>query len=125
VRNQFGYSAGGPIQKNKTFFFANEEFERFSTTILKASIVPTAAFSYVVIQALSFDQRERRHPHAAGRRSAVSTSCLFFLVGWPVAVDNKPLAPPIDTLPSVKRTYIKMGVGGRWNQQKPLGRRVG
>jgi len=97
VRNQFGYSAGGPIQKNKTFFFANEEFERFSTTILKASIVPTAAFSYVVIQALSFDQRERRLAHAAGRRSAVSTSRLFFIVGWPVAVDNKPLAPPIDT----------------------------
>src|SRR6266851_4845210 len=44
VRNQFGYSAGGPIQKNKTFFFANEEFWRFSTTILNASIVPTQAF---------------------------------------------------------------------------------
>jgi hypothetical protein len=44
VRNQFGYSAGGPIQKNKTFFFANEEFQRFSTTILRSSIVPTQAF---------------------------------------------------------------------------------
>ena len=44
VRNQFGYSASGPIQKNKTFFFANEEIGRLSTTLLKASIVPTAAF---------------------------------------------------------------------------------
>ena len=44
VRNQFGYSAGGPIQRNKTFFFANEELRRFSTTILKASTVPTQAF---------------------------------------------------------------------------------
>ena len=44
VRNQFGYSVGGPIQKNKTFFFINEEIERFSTTVQKSSIVPTAAF---------------------------------------------------------------------------------
>jgi hypothetical protein len=44
VRNQFGYSIGGPIQKNQTFFFINQEIERFSTTILNASVVPTAAF---------------------------------------------------------------------------------
>ncbi|HKW33777.1 MAG TPA: TonB-dependent receptor [Candidatus Acidoferrum sp.] len=44
VRNQAGYSVSGPIQKTKTFFFANEEVWRFSTTLLKTSIVPTAAF---------------------------------------------------------------------------------
>ncbi len=44
VRNQFGYSVSGPIQKTKTFFFANEEFQRFSTTLLKSSIVPTKEF---------------------------------------------------------------------------------
>jgi Carboxypeptidase regulatory-like domain len=44
VRNQFGYSLSGPIQKNRTFFFVNEELQRFSTTILNASIVPTEAF---------------------------------------------------------------------------------
>jgi len=40
----FGYSFSGPIQKNRTFFFVNEELQRFSTTILNASIVPTEAF---------------------------------------------------------------------------------
>jgi len=44
VRNQFGYSIGGPIFKNKTFFFFNEEFERFRTTLTNFSTVPTAAF---------------------------------------------------------------------------------
>ena len=44
VRNQFGFSASGPIQKTKTFFFANEELQRFSTTLLETSIVPTQAF---------------------------------------------------------------------------------
>jgi len=44
VRNQFGYSFGGPIWKNQTFFFVNEEIQRFSTTLLNESIVPTQAF---------------------------------------------------------------------------------
>lgn len=44
VRNQFGYSFGGPIIKNKTFFFVNEEFDRFRTTLTRSATVPTAAF---------------------------------------------------------------------------------
>ncbi len=44
VRNQFGYSFSGPIWKNQTFFFVNEEIQRFSTTILNESTVPTEAF---------------------------------------------------------------------------------
>jgi len=47
VRNQFGFSAGGPIQKSKTYFFANEEFWRFSTTLLETSIVPTSTFKNI------------------------------------------------------------------------------
>ncbi len=44
VRNQFGYSVGGPIIKNKTFFFFNEEFDRFRTTLTNSAVVPTPAF---------------------------------------------------------------------------------
>ncbi len=44
VRNQFGFSLGGPIIKNKTFFFANLEMDRFRTTLTNQSTVPTAAF---------------------------------------------------------------------------------
>jgi outer membrane receptor protein involved in Fe transport len=44
VRNQFGYSIGGPIIKNKTFFFFNNEFQRFRTTLTGAATVPTQGF---------------------------------------------------------------------------------
>jgi Carboxypeptidase regulatory-like domain len=43
-RNTFGVSAGGPLQHDKTFWFANYDGERFSTTLTNTSIVPTQDF---------------------------------------------------------------------------------
>lgn len=44
IRNIFGASAGGPIRKDKTFWFANYEGDRFITTLVDESSVPNAAF---------------------------------------------------------------------------------
>ena len=44
VRNQFGYSIGGPIWKNKTFFFFNHEIQRFRTARTAVGVVPTEAY---------------------------------------------------------------------------------
>jgi Carboxypeptidase regulatory-like domain len=44
VRNQFGASVGGPIIRNKTFWFLNYDAARYRTTVTNASIVPTEAF---------------------------------------------------------------------------------
>lgn len=44
TRNQFGYSIGGPIQKNKLFFFNNTEWIRIRSGGASVAWVPTAAF---------------------------------------------------------------------------------
>jgi hypothetical protein len=42
-RNQYGATAGGPIQTNKTFFFADWQGTRLRTGITRLSVVPTLA----------------------------------------------------------------------------------
>jgi hypothetical protein len=44
IRHQFGFSVGGPIIKNKTFFFFNDEMDRFRTSLTNEATVPTQAF---------------------------------------------------------------------------------
>lgn len=42
-RNQFGYSLGGPIVRNKLLFFSNTEWERIRSTASLLALVPSAA----------------------------------------------------------------------------------
>ncbi len=42
-RNQYGFTLGGPIRRNKTFFFADWQGTRQRTGITRFSTVPTAA----------------------------------------------------------------------------------
>ena len=44
VRNDFGASFGGPVLKDRTFFFLNGEVQRFRTTRTYTQTTPTAAF---------------------------------------------------------------------------------
>ncbi len=44
VRNQFGYSVGGPLLKNKLFAFSSTEWERIRSSSSRTYVVPTAAF---------------------------------------------------------------------------------
>ncbi len=44
IRHQFGFSIGGPIIKDKTFFFFNDEWNRFVTALTGQASVPTTDF---------------------------------------------------------------------------------
>jgi hypothetical protein len=44
VRNTFGASFGGPIVKNKAFFFLNYEGNRFATRLTNTAVVPDPGF---------------------------------------------------------------------------------
>lgn len=43
IRNQFGFAVGGPIRRDKTFFFVNTDFFRQRQSITQQSLVPTDA----------------------------------------------------------------------------------
>jgi hypothetical protein len=50
--NQFGVSVGGPIRKNKLFFFAHYEGIRIALPIIARSTVPSATYEQYVLQQL-------------------------------------------------------------------------
>jgi hypothetical protein len=42
-RNQYGFVLGGPLQKNRTFFFVDWQGARLDTGVIRTSTVPTSA----------------------------------------------------------------------------------
>ncbi|HLK67929.1 MAG TPA: TonB-dependent receptor [Bryobacteraceae bacterium] len=57
VRNQYGASLGGPILKNKLFFFYNYEGRKDRSASAKTATVPSSTFAQGIVQVLLKDGR--------------------------------------------------------------------
>ena len=79
-RNQFGAAIGGPIRKNKTFFFVNYEGLRQALTGTTIATVPSAA---------------ARAGNLSTGKITVSPAIVPYLALWPLP--NGPLLGPGDT----------------------------
>jgi outer membrane receptor protein involved in Fe transport len=91
TRNQFGYSIGGPIMKNKLFFFSNTEWIRVRSGGSRVSWVPTAQ----LISATAAVSRAFFAPYQLGGTSGttISAAALVTAFGGAAAFKPTPNAP--------------------------------
>jgi hypothetical protein len=69
-RNQYGFVLGGPIQKNRTFFFVDWQGTRLDTGVVRTSTVPTSANRRGVFSQAIFDPRSTRQSGGVFTRDA-------------------------------------------------------
>lgn len=67
-RNQYGFVVGGPIRKNRTFFFVDWQGTRLDTGVVRTSTVPTAAQKSGVFTQPIFDPSTTRSSNGVAIR---------------------------------------------------------
>ena len=80
--NEFGVSVGGPILKDKLFFFAHYEGIRIALPLIARTTVPSPAYQQYVLQQLPLrrlrSNQWNRAPAAAPGSSALQAKCSGF-----------------------------------------------
>jgi len=75
-RNQYGFVVGGPVEKNKTFFFVDWQGTRLNTGVVRTSTIPAAAERQGVFSTPIFDPSTTRHTASGYRRDAFPSNTI-------------------------------------------------
>lgn len=75
-RNQYGFVLGGPVQKNKTFFFVDWQGTQLNQGVVRTSTVPTSAQRRGVFSQPIFDPRTTRQVGSTFVRDAFANNTI-------------------------------------------------
>jgi hypothetical protein len=126
VVNEFGVSVGGPIRRDKLFFFAHYEGIRIALPIVSSVTLPTPAYQQYVLGQLATGGND---PIAGTNLPAQPAEISFYKNmfallpppgGSPVAITACPLDASGTLLPAPPAGTLLNGSGCASQQQRPL-----